>query len=71
VAAALAPSVALPVVCDCEGDMPVVVADEDFSMLGARVLEGVRQTLLDEAVGREVETGCELNRVAFDLEDDR
>ena len=69
--AALSAAVARAVVADGQLDVAVVVANEHLGVAGPRVLERVRQTFLHEPVGREVEAGRELHRVAFDLELDR
>ena len=59
------------VVGDLELDLAVAVADEDLRLVGARVLERVRQALLDEPVGRQVDAGRKLRGLALDPQLDR
>src|SRR5437763_3147952 len=59
------------VVAHGELDVPVAVADEHLRLAGSRVLQRVRQALLDEPVLGEVDSGRQLLRRAFDAQLDR
>src|SRR5205823_1514020 len=65
VAAAVAGAVALAVVGDDELDLFRAVPDEHVRVPCARVLEGVRETLLDHAVGGQVNPRRQLQGVPF------
>src|SRR4029453_5001981 len=57
-----------PVVRDLEVDGVPAVADGPPRVRGPCVLDRVRQRLLDDPVGGEVEAGRELDRVALDCQ---
>src|SRR5262249_55571153 len=69
--AALPVAPAGPTVGDGHFDAPVGVAHEDLGPLRARVLDRVRQALLDEPVGGQVDPGRQPHRVALDPQLDR
>src|SRR4029078_1223133 len=71
VAAASPISAAVAVVDDRYLDRAVLVAREHLRARGARVLDGVRQALLDEAVRGQVDPRRKLRGVSFDGELDR
>src|SRR5919201_4775307 len=71
VSALVAVAPARAVVAHGELDVPVAVANEPLRRMRPRVLEAVRQALLDEPVRGEVDPGRKLLGRAFDAELDR
>src|SRR5919201_7100442 len=71
VSALVAAAPARAVVAHGELDVPVAVANEHLRLMRPRVLEAVRQALLDEPVRGEVDPGRKLLGRAFDAELDR
>ena len=56
------------VVCDLELHESVDIPDYDVGVRALRVLERVRQPLLDDAVRREVDAGREVRALALDVQ---
>src|SRR5581483_6351649 len=67
----VAVAVAAPVVAHRQLDVPVAVADEHLRPARPRMLERVRQALLNEAVRGQVDARRQLLRLALDPELDR
>ena len=59
------------VVCDLELEIVRVVTEKDPGARGAGVLEGIRQRLLHDPVGGEVDARRQFSRFAFDGHLDR